>query len=347
MSRFSDFFSNLFKRTKPVAIVTAPAPGQASVVVPTPVGPVLVVQHNDTVTALQAPAPEPAQTKVLPPPPPAGNPALDWANDMVAHGAPVATAYAVVKAQWTKDGHTTPFPFALSDMAAPPTITTAGGQSIPLAPAQVQGPVIAYVEKIVPSGAPGTVTLPLTGHVLSLPRPDLGEALIGYAERVYKQCGADSLANLGGLILSQSVPAVCGPATGDPVKDYPVVVDAYYNHAAYLTAAQAAYEQSLRDADSRNATIAATLQPGDVNVTTAGLTVSDMFFIGSGGGGIATVRNPLGLGPQLELNRMINWTKNQGSRPDWVPETFLSGLVALQRDPTTAINSYTGPYKAA
>jgi hypothetical protein len=67
MSSFSNFFKNLFQRVKPVAIVTAPAPDQSHVIVPTPVGPIMVVQHVDTVAALQVPVPTAAHLAEPPP----------------------------------------------------------------------------------------------------------------------------------------------------------------------------------------------------------------------------------------------------------------------------------------
>jgi hypothetical protein len=88
-------------------------------------------------------------------------------------------------------------------------------------------PHIGRVDNKVPPGTPGTVTMPVTGHVLSIPDP-LSEGLIAYAVRVAEQCGKPSH---GGLI----IPA--GPVTfndGTLHADWPTMVDCFFNRDLYF-----------------------------------------------------------------------------------------------------------------
>lgn len=87
------------------------------------------------------------------------------------------------------------------------------------------------VDCLLPSGTPDTVTLVPTGHTLSLPHPEKGEMLIGYCQRVAVQAGGMPQ-QAGGLIVMQGV----GPShTGDPMLDYPIIVDAYFNRVPWMT----------------------------------------------------------------------------------------------------------------
>jgi hypothetical protein len=110
------------------------------------------------------------------------------------------------------------------------------------------GPSGWRVDDVVPSGTPGTVTLPKTGHVLSLPQPNPadpphGEMFIGYVARVHKQCGDPTFPQgLGSLFLG--VGHLFDPARPwDAAGTYwPEAADKYYNQLVYETP----YERELR-----------------------------------------------------------------------------------------------------
>lgn len=70
-----------------------------------------------------------------------------------------------------------------------------------------------------PSGTPGTVTLP-SGRVVSVPRPDKGEMLMGYLTRVVDQCDGD--VSRVGLILIGA-----GGNAGEP-SNWPAFAEAFY-----------------------------------------------------------------------------------------------------------------------
>lgn len=97
------------------------------------------------------------------------------------------------------------------------------------------------IDNVAPTGTPGTVTLPVTGHVLSLPQPRLdaqgkliqgGEMLVGYTLRVGVQCGATlqkAIDMHGAIAYMES-----GLKTYGPTPAYwPMEVDEFYNREAY------------------------------------------------------------------------------------------------------------------
>jgi hypothetical protein len=98
------------------------------------------------------------------------------------------------------------------------------------------------VDPIVPSGSPATVTLPLTGHVLSLSIP--GESSVGYVTRVSTQCGVPDW-----NIVSSKVGAIQGAAYHFPTNraDWPAAADKFWNPEAYLTPAEKAAEDAGQD----------------------------------------------------------------------------------------------------
>jgi len=117
----------------------------------------------------------------------------------------------------------------------------------PVAPAPVMAPrgptysqdAAGYrVDDVALPGTPGTVTLPVTGHVVSLPQPNAqhperGEMLMGYIMRVYKQCGgkeSDRFA-VGPLSLPKSPDGVHHPDG----TYWPEMADRFYNPVAYMT----------------------------------------------------------------------------------------------------------------
>jgi hypothetical protein len=99
------------------------------------------------------------------------------------------------------------------------------------------------VDPVVPTGTYGTVTLPKTGHVLSVPRLDLQETFVGYCIRVLDQAtdgkGDEYKNGLGGLFLGY-------PGVNPDGSNWPERADAYFNIKAYMTPEQK--EQEARSA---------------------------------------------------------------------------------------------------
>jgi len=115
-----------------------------------------------------------------------------------------------------------------SSVVTPPAVVA------PISPTVISTPL--QVDPIVPAGTPNTVTLPETNHTLSLPMIGQGENLIGYCGRVSLQAGGDE-ANKGGLVIMQQ----SGPShTGNPLIDWPILVDWFYNRTSYMTPAEQA-----------------------------------------------------------------------------------------------------------
>jgi hypothetical protein len=88
------------------------------------------------------------------------------------------------------------------------------------------------VDNITGTGTPGTITLSVTGHVLSLAQAAAGEMILGYALRVSKQAGVawQAAVNMNGaLALFQSALKTYGPTP----DHWPIMVDEFYNHDAY------------------------------------------------------------------------------------------------------------------
>lgn len=135
-----------------------------------------------------------------------------------------------------------PTPAAPAVLAPVASVPTAVAVPQPLAVTVAAAPVAAVppitsdglrarVDAIVPAGTAGTVTLPKTGHVLSLPQPAAGELLMGYALRVCAQAMGD-YKTVAGLLIAQSALHSFGP-TPDA---WPAMVDEYFNTRAYMTA---------------------------------------------------------------------------------------------------------------
>ena len=85
------------------------------------------------------------------------------------------------------------------------------------------------IEAIMATGASDTVTLPVTGHVLSL--PVAGESYMMYCQRVAVQ--AHGNAALVGMLFLATAPA------GDP-SGWPAAADQFFNATAYMTPEQLA-----------------------------------------------------------------------------------------------------------
>jgi hypothetical protein len=108
----------------------------------------------------------------------------------------------------------------------------------PDAPVIIEGAGPALIGDVVPSGTPGTVTLKWTGHVLSLPMMDKGEMLMGYMQRVYKQCLGERIRSQGinpltAVIADFKLPdgSTCHMDTNG--AGWPEFADKWYNEKAY------------------------------------------------------------------------------------------------------------------
>lgn len=192
-------------------------------------------------TALEALS-EPAAT-VTPPPPP---------DPRVAQLAALEKQMADLKAALSDNAA------AITKPAVPvplPTDPIVPGPVVKLAPVETSkaitwsaGPSGWRVDDIVPPGTPGTVTLPKTGHTLSLPQPSddptnpgKGEMLMGYIARVHKQCGSPTFPQgLGALFLGTEGLFAPGRPWDAKGTYWPEAADKFYNREAYMTDAEKA-----------------------------------------------------------------------------------------------------------
>jgi hypothetical protein len=123
------------------------------------------------------------------------------------------------------------------------SLTGAAATAVPGAGAQVAAPLI---EPVVPAGTANTVTLPVTGHVLSIAQPP-GEMFPGYCRRVSLQAAAGDAVkakengNLIGMLFlgTQSVFAPFGGFMADG-SNWPQAADRFFNGRAYMTPAELA-----------------------------------------------------------------------------------------------------------
>lgn len=107
----------------------------------------------------------------------------------------------------------------------------------------------ARVDPVVGADCPNTVVLPETGHVLSVPRPDLGEMFVGYCMRTADQTtGGDGkrvLDTVGALFLGSA--HLFAPGVYDPKgTNWPRAADKFANIKAYMTP-----EERARDEQSK------------------------------------------------------------------------------------------------
>lgn len=93
----------------------------------------------------------------------------------------------------------------------------------------------AVVDPVVDQVIPGvTVAMPKTGHILSLPRPDLGEMFVGYCQRVSDQANGNR-ATVAALFISQGrLFARFGGFHADG-SNWPEAADCFYNLRAYMS----------------------------------------------------------------------------------------------------------------
>lgn len=112
----------------------------------------------------------------------------------------------------------------------------------------------ARIDPVVGAGAPTTVTLPRTGHTLSVARTDLGEMFVGYCTRVADQAGGNP-GTVGALFLgTQHLFERFGGYRADG-SNWPQAADMFYNMRAYMTpeelARDDAAKQGWREYDER------------------------------------------------------------------------------------------------
>lgn len=188
--------------------------------------------------ALSAPA-----ATVTPPPPP---------DPRVAQLAALEKQMAELKAALSDNATAITKPAPLPPLDPGPIVKLAE-VTTPREVTYSKGPSGWRVDDIVPPGTPGTVTLPKTGHTLSLPQPNPadpthGEMLIGYIARVHKQCGSPTFPQgLGALFLGTEGLFAPGKPWDAAGTYWPEAADRFYNREAYMTdaekAAQAAANQ--------------------------------------------------------------------------------------------------------
>ena len=123
----------------------------------------------------------------------------------------------------------------------------------------------SQIDPVAKAGDPGTVTLPVTGHVLSVPKPEAGETITGYYVRVSKQTGglpSDAFA------LAQAGNTPYGLDVTNPAN-WPTICDELANRVAYMTPQQKA--DLTKDTYSG--------WTGTGSIPTSSLTQADMFYI--------------------------------------------------------------------
>ena len=140
---------------------------------------------------------------------------------------------------------------AQPDAAAAVAALTAAGKGTPPATSPgslTNGPAGSIatprVDALVPPGTPNTITLPNTGHTLSLPQPNAanpqqGEMFVGYCMRVSGQCHG-MIGEVGKLFMGDDY--LFAPLGGFKTDgtDWPVAADAFFNPSAYSTPEQIA-----------------------------------------------------------------------------------------------------------
>jgi hypothetical protein len=93
------------------------------------------------------------------------------------------------------------------------------------------------VDPILPRGFPGTVTMEKTGHVLSLPHPELGETFVPYCQRVSEQAHGQQV-TVGALFAGTAgLFARFGGFKADG-SNWPEAADCFYNLRSYMTEAE-------------------------------------------------------------------------------------------------------------
>jgi hypothetical protein len=103
----------------------------------------------------------------------------------------------------------------------------------------------ARVDPVVGAGTPTTVTLPKTGHTLSVARTDLGEGFVGYCTRIADQAGGNPN-TVGALFLGTShLFERFGGYKADG-SNWPQAADYFYNIRAYMTPEELARDDAAK-----------------------------------------------------------------------------------------------------
>lgn len=136
-------------------------------------------------------------------------------------------------------------------MAAEIAATT-GGSATTLPPPEVlaqaaaSGRTVAgaYIEPVVQTGTPGTETMSVTGHVLSLPKP--GESFAAYCGRVNDQAGGNP-DNVGSAV-NALVLGWGDLALSHNGGKWTLAADWFFNQRAYMTPEERAAEDARQAA---------------------------------------------------------------------------------------------------
>lgn len=120
----------------------------------------------------------------------------------------------------------------LSALVTPVAVTPAPQALTVAAPPSVGG-VAVRIDPVVPAGSPNTITMEVTGHVLSLPLPSQGEGLLGYFQRTSLQTGGNA-ADAGGLMVTAGAYADKFQMDVGNANSWPYVCDYYANTVAYM-----------------------------------------------------------------------------------------------------------------
>lgn len=114
-----------------------------------------------------------------------------------------AAAAELVAAIQNSTAVTQPSPVPVTPVKPPVTTQPVSPLSVNADLASKNLPAFMYVVNAVSApGTPGTTYMPLSGHVLSVPQPQVGEGLLGYYLRTSAQHGGDPQA-VGGLLVYQ------------------------------------------------------------------------------------------------------------------------------------------------
>jgi hypothetical protein len=101
------------------------------------------------------------------------------------------------------------------------------------------------IDPVVGVDCANTAMMVATGHVLSNPRPDLGENLMGYVSRVADQCHGDQ--NRVGTLAYMTAPLYA--KFGTPAADganWSRLADMFYNQRFYMSSAELAEDNERR-----------------------------------------------------------------------------------------------------
>lgn len=113
------------------------------------------------------------------------------------------------------------------------------------------------IDDMVPKDTPGTVYLPRTGHVLSLPQPGPvygeGEMWAGYGNRVHRQCGAPPGDYTGALIYGGDGQFRSVGGFKADGSNWAECADRFYNPAAYLTEEEKALAALAKQREAEHA----------------------------------------------------------------------------------------------